>query len=168
MRLIRLVLPALMLLAATAASAQPANRVWAVALPKNGDAVLRYAFLNSDDLALGFMCTKGTGQIKVIAASPVRLNEPQDPDAPRASPVIASRPASITVISGAASATVPGRVGPDGEHGGSFLMTELSSASPVIQSFRKTGLLRVTALREAIDAPPTPKGMLGAFLRYCK
>ena len=46
-------------------------------------------------------------------------------------------------------------------------MTELSSASPVIESFRKTGLLQVTALREAIDAPPVPKGMLHAFLRYC-
>jgi len=168
MRFFRLVLPALVLFAAGSAAAQPTNRVWAIALPKKGDAVLRFAFLNSEDLALGFMCTKGTGQVKVIAASPVRLMEPQDPDAPRASPIIAQRPVTITVISGAASATVPGRVGPDGEHGGSFLMTELSSVSPVIESFRKTGLLRVTALREAIDAPPVPKGMLRAFLRYCK
>ena len=59
MRFIRLVLPALMLLAAFPAAAQATTRVWAIALPKGRRGVL-HAFLNSDDLALGFMCTKKT------------------------------------------------------------------------------------------------------------
>ena len=167
----RWLVPLILALAAGPAAAQPASRVWAIAIPKKGDpqdAVLRYAFLESDDLALGFMCTKKTGQVKVIAASPVRLMEPQDPDAPRASRVVASRPATVTVASGTATATVPGQVGPDKTHGGSFVTTELSSESPVIAAFRKTGLLRVTALRESVDAPAPPKDMLRKFLGYCR
>ena len=42
------------------------------------------------------------------------------------------------------------------------------TASPVIEAFRKTRLMRVTALRENVDAPAAPKDMLGKFLRYCK
>jgi len=99
----RWLVPLILALAAGPAAAQPASRVWAIAIPKKGeppDAVLRYAFLDSDDLALGFMCTKKTGQVKVIAASPVRLMEPQDPDAPRASRVVASVARKVRVPAG--------------------------------------------------------------------
>jgi hypothetical protein len=166
MRSLALLAPLALALAAGPAAAQD-YRVWAIALPKNGEAVLRYAFPKSDDLMLGFLCQKRSGQVQIVAASPVRLTEPMDPDMPPASPVPVRRPATITVSSGAATASVPGKIAPDREHGGSSIVTELSTQSPVIESWRKTGVLRVTALREWVEAPRAPGGMLRAFLNYC-
>jgi hypothetical protein len=143
------------------------QRVWAVALPKTGEAVMRYAFLDTDDLVVGLTCTKKTGQVQVIAASPVRLTEMRDPDAPPARPVLLKRKATVTVASGDAAATVPGQVGPDGQHGGSYIMTELSTQSPVFAPFRKTGQLKVSVQREVVQAPNAPTGMVRKFLGYC-
>lgn len=167
MRYFRLLAPLFGLLAAGPAAAQD-YRVWAIALPRNGEAVLRYAFPNSRDLMLGYLCVKGSGQIQIIAASPVRLTEPLDPDMPPAMPVAVRRPATVTVSSGAATANLPGRIAPDIENGGSSIITEISSGSPVIAAFRKTAMLRVTVLREWVEAPPVPGGMLRAFLGYCR
>jgi hypothetical protein len=162
-------LPLLLLLAFAAGPAAAQDyRVWAIALPKDGEAVLRYAFPKSDDLMLGFLCQKRTGQIQVVAASPVRLTEPLDADMPAATPVVVRRPATITLSAGAAQANVPGRIAPDPEHGGSSIVTEISTGSPVIAAFRKTSILRVTVLREMVEAPPVPGGMLRAFLGYCR
>jgi hypothetical protein len=166
MRIARLLLvPALLTIAGPAAAQD--QRVWAVALPKTGEAVMRYAFLDTDDLVIGLTCVKKTGQVRVIAASPVRLTEMRDPDAPPARPVLLKRRATVTVSSGAASASVPGEVGPDGQHGGSYIMTELSTQSPVFAPFRKTGQLRVTVQREVVQTPPAPTGMVRKFLGYC-
>lgn len=155
-------------LAAGPATAQQRPRVWAIALPKEGDAVLRFAFINSTDLMLGYTCKRGSGQIHIIAASPVRITEPMDPDAPPATPIVVARPATVTVSSGPATATLPGKIMPDVEYGGSSIVTEISSGSPVIAEFRRTGYLRVTVLNELVDAPPAPSGMLRAFLNFCR
>lgn len=166
MRLARLVVPALLLALAGPAAAQD-QRIWASALPKDSDGVMRFAFLNTDDLVVGLTCTRKTGQVRVIAASPVRLNEMRDPDAPPSTPVLMKRKATVVVTSGEFSARVPGQVGPDGQHGGSYIMTELSTQSPVFDAFRKTGRLRVTVQREAVEAPPAPVAMARRFLGYC-
>jgi hypothetical protein len=168
MRILRLI-PVLVILGAGPATAAETGRVWAIALPKEGDAVLRYAFPDTKDLMLGLTCAKGTGQVQIVAASPVRLIEPVDPDAPTGTtPVAAQRPASIGVAAGAATATLPGRVGPDAVYGGSFVLTEISTASPVMSAFRKTRMLKVSALRESVETPPAPAAMLGKFLRFCR
>ena len=73
----------------------------------------------------------------------------------------------MSVASGVAAANLPGRILPDREYGGSEIATEISSASPVIAQFRQSGFLRITALRESVDAPPVPKGMRRAFLKFC-
>lgn len=161
----RLLVPALLLLASPAAAAD--QRVWAVALPKTGEAVMRYAFLDTDDLVVGLTCVKKTGQVQVIAASPVRLTEMRDPDAPPARPILLKRKATVTVSSGDASAAVPGQVGPDGQHGGSYIMTEMSTQSPVFAPFRKTGQLKIAVQREVVQAPNAPTGMVRKFLGYC-
>jgi hypothetical protein len=166
MRLARFIASALVLAVAGPAAAND-QRVWAIATPKDADAVLRYAFLNTDDLVLGLTCSRKTGQVRVIAASPVRLNEMRDPDAPPSTPVLLKRKATVMVSSGEFSASVPGQVGPDGENGGSYIMTELSTQSPIFDAFRKTGRLRVVVQREAVDAPPAPVGMARKFLGYC-
>jgi hypothetical protein len=160
-------LPLTLALVAGPAAAQD-YRVWAIALPRNGEAVLRFAFPKSNDLMLGFLCTKGSGQVEIVAASPVRLTEPLDPDMPPASPIAVRRPATITVSSGAATANLPGKIAPDREHGGSSIVTEISTQSPVIAAWRKTAVMRVTVLREWVEAPPVPGGMLRAFLNHCK
>jgi hypothetical protein len=162
-----LLVPALLALASPAA-AQPDQRVWAIALPKQGDAVLRFAFPNTEDLMVGLTCAKKTGQVRVIGASPVRLNEMRDPDAPPAKPVVLKRRATVTVSSGEAGTSIPGEVGPDGQHGGSYIMTELSTAAPVIAAFRKTGRLRINVQREVVEAPPAPGGLVRKFLGYCR
>jgi hypothetical protein len=166
MRLARLLAPVLLLALAGPATAAD-QRVWASALPKDSDGVMRYAFLNTEDLVVGLTCTRKTGQVRVIAASPVRLNEMRDPDAPPSTPVLLKRKATVMVASGEFTARVPGQVGPDGEHGGSYIMTELSTQSPVFDAFRKTGRLRVSVQREAVEAPPAPLGMARKFLGYC-
>jgi len=166
MRTLRLLVPVLAALAGPAAAQD--YRVWAIALPKEGDAVLRYAFPNTDDLIVGLTCTKKTGQVKVIGASPVRMSEMRDPDSPPAQPIVLNRPATVVVSSGEAVARIPGQVGPDKDHGGSYMLTELSTASPVIAAFRKTGQLRITVQREVVEAPPAPSGMVRSFLGFCR
>jgi hypothetical protein len=167
MRTRLLLVPALLALAGPAA-AQPDQRIWAIGLPKQGDGVLRFAFPNTDDLMVGLTCAKKTGQVRVIGASPVRLNEMRDPDAPPAKPIVLKRRATVNVSSGEASTSIPGEVGPDGQHGGSYIMTELSTASPVIAAFRKTGRLRINVQREVVEAPPAPGGLVRKFLGYCR
>ncbi|HEY3697515.1 hypothetical protein [Phenylobacterium sp.] len=167
MRCFRLLVPLLAALAAGPAGAQD-GRVWTVALPKDGEAALRYASPMSDGQMLGYLCARRSGQIRIVAASPVRLTEPQDADMPAATPVDIRRPATVTVSAGAAAASLPGRVAPDIEHGGSSIVTEISTASPVIGAFRKTAVIRVTVLHEGVEAPPVPGGMLRAFLGYCR
>jgi hypothetical protein len=106
MRTRLLLVPALLALAGPAA-AQPDQRIWAIGLPKQGDGVLRFAFPNTDDLMVGLTCAKKTGQVRVIGASPVRLNEMRDPDAPPAKPIVLKRRATVNLSSGEASTSIP-------------------------------------------------------------
>lgn len=166
MRTLLLLVPAFLALAGPAAAQD--KRVWAIGLPKEGEGVLRYAFPDTDDLAVGLTCARKTGQVKVIGASPVRLTEMRDPDAPPAQPIVLKRRATVNLASGEAVATIPGEVGPDREHGGSYILTEVSTASPVIAAFRKTGRLRISVQREVVEAPAAPESLVRKFLGYCR
>lgn len=168
MRLHAILAATVAVLCAGPSPAQPVARQWAATLPKQGDAVLSYALPNARDLTLGYSCAKRSGQIQIIAATATRIVEPVDPEAPPAPPTPVSRPATIIVTSEAAAAALPGRIMPQGDQQGSLMVTEISTASPVIALFRKNGLLRVGAMGASVDAPAVPKQLLRAFLKYCR
>jgi hypothetical protein len=162
--------PALALLAlamsAAGAGAQP-HPVWAVELPRSGEAVLRYATLGGDDQTLALRCAPRSGQLQISAmAAPGPAPSGSDDDAPPAAG--GPRPASVTVSSGPASTTAPGRAAPDQVRGLTEFSTEISTRSPVVAGFRKTGLIQVLSLGGRVAPPPTPTGMLRTFLAACR
>jgi len=73
----------------------------------------------------------------------------------------------VQVASGTWTASLPGRVRPDVTYGGTSIVTEISTQSPVIKAFRKTRLMRVGLYGEFVQAAAVPKTMLNKFLKFC-
>ncbi|MDP3855896.1 hypothetical protein [Phenylobacterium sp.] len=140
-------------LLASAAQAQDA-RVWMVQTPKDNDAWLRYATPGTDDQPLAFRCVPKSGQVSVSAVL--------------AKPVGARLPASVTVASAPASATLRGSVEPDLVTDGALASAEFSTRAPVVEAFRKTGLVSVAAQGETMTPPPAPKGVVRKFFGACR
>jgi hypothetical protein len=151
------------LLAAGAAQAQPVAPAWTVDTPKDAEA--RLALEGGPDLR----CVRKAGQVIAEIPVPKRLADRREGDVwlDRAG-LAAPWPASVTFVSGEASATLRGQARPDEVAGGSLLHTEISTAAPVIEAWRKTGLLEFRALGESLVPPPAPKGMIRKFLGACR
>jgi hypothetical protein len=160
---------ALFLLTATAAQAQD-GRVWTLSNDKTlPDVALVYGAPNSDDVVAALRCPRGTGQ--VIASFPVgaRLADRLENDIwvdkiGRQAPW----PASVTVASGLASATLRGHASADDLNGGSLLTAELATRAPVIAAFKKTGVITLSGLGETKSTPPVPLKQVRPFLSACK
>lgn len=160
---------ALLLLTATAAQAQD-GRVWTLsndkALP---DVALVYGVPNSDDVVVALRCPRGTGQITASFPVAPRLADRQENDVwvdkiGRPAPW----PASVTLASGLASATLRGQAGPDDLNGGSLLSAEVATRAPVIAAFKKTGVITLSGLGETKSAPPVPLKQVRPFLSACR
>lgn len=140
---------------ATSAAAQEAQ-VWAVETPKEGDATLAFGTPNLADAPIFLRCPAKSGQVEVTAS--LTRTPP---------PALTSMPASVTVTSDAASATLRGQV-TRATGTGSLAVAEFSTRAPVTAAFRKTGVVSVTALGETITPPPAPKSMVRKFLGACR
>ncbi|MBR7619028.1 hypothetical protein JKL49_06460 [Phenylobacterium sp. 20VBR1] len=153
MKAIRLSL--LLLLAAPAAHAQ--SEGWALAAPKDGDATLTYGeFFTA-------RCVRGSGQIVVTARTAPTLFQWRPTNNTQPLPV------SITVVSGAVSTTLRGEaiLHPDGHEAAAS--TEIATRAPVIDAFRKTGVIQVLAGSQILSNPlPTTPRLARGFLNACR
>lgn len=140
---------------ATCAVAQEAQ-VWAVETPRDGEATLAFGTPNLSDAPIFFRCQAKSGQVEVTAS--LTRTPP---------PALTSIPASVTVSSEAASATLRGQV-TRAAGAGSLAVAEFSTRAPLTAAFRKTGVVSVTALGETITPPPGPKSMVRKFLGACR
>lgn len=148
-------LSALIALSITATAAAQGSRVWVVETPKDAHAVLAFGTPGGADAPVVFRCVPKSGQVQVTAS----MNR-GPPEASR------SIPASVTVASETASATLRGQVVKT-TYGG-LAQTEFSTRAPVAADFRKTGIIGVTVLGETVSLPPANKGMVRKFLGACK
>jgi hypothetical protein len=158
-----------LLVSAAAAHAQ-APRVWMVETPRSGDAWLRFGTPATDDQPLAFGCARKSGQVGVVASVSRSLAERMTSAGvwvDRAG-VPAPWPVSVTVASGSTSAVLRGKAHPDEVTSGALVMSEFSTRAPVADAFRKSGVVEVRALGEAVRPPPAPKSMVRRFLGACK
>ena len=160
---------ALLLLTASAAQAQD-GRVWTLANDKTlPDVALVYGEPNSDDVVVALRCPRGTGQISAAFPVATRLADRQQNGVwvdkiGRPAPW----PASVTLASGVASATLRGQASADDLNGGSLLSAEVATRAPVIAAFKKTGVITLSGLGETKSAPPVPLKQVRPFLSACK
>lgn len=146
-------LAAALVLASIATSAHgQAPRAWVVETPKDADAWLRYGAPGERDQPLAFTCVRKSGQVQLGAVVGKTIDRPV--------------PASVTLTSEAAGATLRGRVKPLPY--GALAGAEFSTRAPVAAAFRKTGLISVSVLGETVVPPPAPKGAVRKFLSACK
>jgi hypothetical protein len=144
------------LFAATAAQAQPLEQVWAVNTPKDADAILAFGTPGGADAPVAFRCTPKSGQVRVVALL-TRSPPPEDP----------TIPASVTIASETTSSTLRGQV-TRALGGGGLASTEFSTEAPLVDAFRKSGLVSVTALGETVTLPPAPKSTVRKFFGACR
>lgn len=165
MKLASILLLALM---APAAQAQE-GRVWTVETPKGLEARLSYGTPGTEDLVLALRCTPKSGQILLGASLGHRIE----------TSIVSGRhvdvvgipapwPVSVHIASTPEASTLRGKADVDERRGGSFVLTEISSAAPVVKRFRKSGVIAVTAFDETIAPPPAAKRDVRKFLRVCK
>lgn len=152
----RFVLAASFATVSMGAQAQPVGQVWAVDTPKEADAILAFGTPGGSDAPVAFRCTPKSGQVQVIAT----LTRAPPPNA-------GTIPASVSIASEAATSTLRGQVTRAQGNGG-LAVTEFSTRAPVVDAFRKTGLVSVSALGETVTPPPAPKGMVRKFFGACK
>lgn len=150
-------------LVAGAALAQPASPPvggWSAETPKEADATLSYATAEGEQLAMS--CVRGSGQVTVrVAAAPEgfpwRVGSTQP------------LPVSVSLISGTAKATLRGQAALRADGGEALISTEFATRAPVVDAFRKSGVLQVAAGPQVVASPtPAPKGPVGKFFRACK
>lgn len=159
----------LLLLTASAAQAQD-GRVWTLSNDKTlPDVALVYGAPNSDDVEVALRCPRGTGQISAAFPVATRLADRQQ-DAVWVDKIgrPAPWPASVTLASGLASATLRGQASADDLNGGSLLSAEVATRAPVIAAFRKTGVITLSGLGETKSAPPVPLKQVRPFLSACR
>lgn len=160
---------ALLMLTASAAQAQE-GRVWTLGNDKVlPDVTLVYGAPNSDDVVIALRCPRQTGQVTASFAVAAKLADRRQGEVwvdkiGRPAPW----PTSVTIASGAASATLRGQASADELNGGSLLSAEVATRAPVIAAFRKTGVITLTGLNETKDAPPVPLKQVRPFLSACR
>ncbi len=154
---------------ATQAAAQEAH-VWSVETPKDADAALRYAIPDTDAQPVAFSCVRKSGQVKVFAQLAREIGVKMEASGlwVDKAGVRGPWPMSVILTSDSASATLRGQVHVDEATGGSLAIAEFSTAAPVAEAFRKTGLISLKAAGETVQPPPAPKSMVRKFLGACK
>lgn len=155
---------------ATAAFAQaPDYRIWTVNTPRDGDAWLIFSTPDTDDQPLAFSCVRKSGQIAFSAVVPREMGVRSDARGVwyDKAGIAAPWPASVTLRSREASATLRGQANADPANGGSVVRSEVSVEAPVITQFRKTGEITVSALGETVPLPPAKPSMVRKFVGAC-
>lgn len=135
---------------------QPMGQVWAVDTPKDADAILAFGTPGGNDAPVAFRCTPKSGQVQLVTT----LTREPPPNA-------RTMPASVSVASEGAVTTLRGQVTRAQTMGG-LALAEFSTRAPVVDAFRKTGMVSVTALGETVTPPPAAKGMVRKFFSACK
>lgn len=159
---------ALSLLASQAVAQE--TYAWSVETPKDADAALRYAIPDTDAQPIAFSCVRKSGQVKVFAQLAREIGVKMEAGGVwiDKAGVRGPWPMSVILTSETASATLRGQVHVDEATGGSLAIAEFSTAAPVADVFRKTGLISLKAAGETVQPPPAPKSMVRKFLGACK
>lgn len=144
------------------------GRAWSLAVG-DVEAHMGFGAPESDDRLLALYCTRKTGQIHVGFDVDRRLADRLNGQAwVDSSGRPAPWPVSVTLASATARTTVPGKADADEMNGGSSISVEVSDRAPVMAEFVKTGVLKLTALEQTVEAPPPPRGLAARLLRACK
>ena len=160
---------AVLALFATQAAAQE-TYAWSVETPKDAEAALRYAIPDTDGQPIAFTCARKSGQVKVFAQLRREIGVKMEAGGVWVDQagVRGPWPMSVVLNSEAAGATLRGQAHADEATGGTLAIAEFSTAAPVAEAFRKTGVITLTAAGESVQPPPAPKSMVRKFLGACK
>ena len=144
-------LTALLVAALAAGAAQAQTEAWSLTVEKGQPAELVFG---ADELVL-HCPPEAKGQITVDLKIP---GSTANPDGDVVTPI----PRSVKLSSGLAAATLRGQAPIPGKLGASFAQSEVSTAAPVVEAFRKTGVISVSAMdvtRSPVPAKPasTPR-----------
>lgn len=155
-------------LAAGAALAQ--DRLWTLDIPKAPDdvATLVYRLPVSGDTGLSLSCRKKTGQVVVAfdvgaGMKASRRGAVWVDEIGRAPPW----PVSVTLTSMGEQTTLRGQAWPNDATGGSTVKAEVATRAPVIDAWRRSAELNLTALDASVTQPAASKGLVRRFLSYC-
>ncbi|HVK42432.1 MAG TPA: hypothetical protein VM471_08140 [Phenylobacterium sp.] len=151
-------------------SAAQETYAWSVETPKDAEAALRYAIPDTDAQPIAFACVRKSGQVKVFAQLRREIGVKMEAGGVWVDQagVRGPWPMSVALNSEAASATLRGQAHADEATGGTLAIAEFSTAAPVAEAFRKTGMITLTAAGESVQPPPAPKSMVRKFLGACK
>lgn len=164
-----LLLSALALLATPAIADAPAadQPQWNLTVNDDG-ATLTYAIPNSDDSGPGFSCPGG-GDIDVYFPVDHREAVKQDDAGRWVDAAGKEGPWSTKLIltSGRVSETITADVEADEMDGGSMVVARITTASPTLQNFGKTGQITMQAYGETSKSPPVPRGLARRLMSVC-
>ena len=143
--------------ALVAGSAQAQTGAWSLTAEKGQPAQLVFG---AEDLVLH--CAPGAkGQVTVdlkIPGSAANAN----------GDVVTPIPHSLKLSSGLAATTLRGQAPVLGNLSASFARSEVSTAAPVIEAFRKTGVISASAMDVTQSPPPAKPAMARKFLNACR
>jgi len=158
---------ALIALSPAVALAQGLPAAWSVETPKDAPAVLIYGAPTTPQV--GFSCERKTGQVSTRLIVPRKLADHRVGEVwVNAAGIAAPWPVSVVFASGSESSTLRGRAEAGSVSDATAVTTEISTAAPVIQAFRKTGVISLTAIGETTAPTPAKPGMVRKFLGVCR
>lgn len=150
-------LAVILTVALAAGSAQAQTAAWSLTVEKAQPAELAFG---ADDLVLH--CPAGAkGQITVDLKIPGLAANPSGF-------VVTPIPHSLKLSSGPAATTLRGQAPVLGKLGASVAQSEVSTAAPVIEAFRKTGVISASAMDVTQTPAPAKPAMVRKFLNACR
>lgn len=149
---------------ATPALAKPAWRL----ISNNGEPYLTMAEPDTDEGGTSLHCKAHSGSLRgslmLDHAVPSTLKGSDWVDQSGAK---APWKTTIHAVSGAISVELTAKTMPNEESGGSEVEFSISTASPLVQAFARTGAIRFTAYGETPKDPPTPATLAARLVKAC-
>jgi len=152
---------------ACAAPSQPA--VWSAEAPKDAPTVLSFIDPGTGKMTLRLTCARGSGQVSAEYALTGRKADHQEAGVwIDAAGVKAPWPGTVAFASGGLTANLRGLIQADAATGASVATAEISTGSPVIETFARGGQISLSAQGETLAPPPAPASALRKFLGPCR
>ena len=158
---------ALAALSPAVALAQGLPATWSVDTPKDAPAVLLYGAPTTPQA--GFACERKTGQVTTRLMLQRKVADHRVGEVwVNAAGIAAPWPVSVTFASNGETSTLRGQAEAGSVGDTTAVSSEISTAAPVMQAFRKTGAISLTALGEVVQPPAAKPGMVRKFLNACR
>lgn len=153
---------------AGAMAAQP-PATWYAEAPKDAPTTLSYIDPATGKMTLRLTCARGSGQVTSEYALNGRQADHQEAGVwVDGSGVRAPWPATVVFSSMGLSANLRGLMQADAATGASVATGEISTGSPLMEAFARSGQISLAAKGETIAPPPAPMSLVRRFLGPCR